>query len=122
MVDRVELDFDFTEVNISKTFTLIHMLSRETESEDSYSQSIPAPDKKIPPYLQLFLPLFMVRFPATNAKYSQPFLYLHTITSRVNTPFFATARSAITNPARFKMSSIGSTVTTTTRSANLRAL
>ncbi|MEH7114288.1 recombinase family protein [Neobacillus niacini] len=68
MVERVELDFDFTEVNVSKTFTLIHMLYRETQSEDRYSQSIPAPDKKIPPYLQLFLPLLMVRFTPINPK------------------------------------------------------
>lgn len=68
MVDKVELDFDFTEVNVSKTFTLIHMLYRETDTEDSYSQPIPVSDNKMPSYLQLFLPLFMVRFTAINPK------------------------------------------------------
>jgi site-specific DNA recombinase len=55
MVDKVELDFDFTELNVSKTLTLIHMLYRETDNEGSYSQPIPASDSKMPPYLQLFL-------------------------------------------------------------------
>ncbi|WP_281998810.1 recombinase family protein [Priestia flexa] len=61
-INEIELDFDFTEINISKTFTLIHMLYRETDNEDGFPKPIPASDTKIPPYLQLFLPLFMVRF------------------------------------------------------------
>lgn len=61
-IHQVELDFDFTEVNLSKTFTLIHLLYRETDKEVAFSQPIPASDNKIPPYLQLFLPLFVVRF------------------------------------------------------------
>lgn len=60
-VNKVVLEFDFTEVNISKTFNLIHTLYRETDSAD-YIQPVPASDNKIPPYLQQFLPLFMVRF------------------------------------------------------------
>ncbi len=67
-VNKIELDFDFTEVNISKTFTLIHMLYRETDTEDAFSQPIPVFDNKIPPYLQQFLPLFMIRFPPNNPK------------------------------------------------------
>jgi site-specific DNA recombinase len=67
-INKIELDFDFTEINISKTFTLIHMLYRETDNEADYLQPIPASDNKIPPYLQLFLPLFMIRFPTINPK------------------------------------------------------
>lgn len=67
-IHQVELDFDFTEVNISKTFTLIHLLYRETDNEAGYTEPIPAPDNKIPPYLQLFLSLFMIRFPPHNPK------------------------------------------------------
>lgn len=61
-VDHIELDFDFSEVNVSKTFTLIHTLYRETDIDSGYSQSLPAFDNKLPPYLQQFLPLFVVRF------------------------------------------------------------
>jgi len=64
-VDNIELDFDFSEVNISKTFTLIHMLYRETDKEYTYSQTLPASNNKMPPYLQQFLPLFVVRFSVT---------------------------------------------------------
>jgi site-specific DNA recombinase len=74
-VDKIELDFDFTEVNISKTFTLIHMLYHETDKEDVFSQSLPASDNKIPPYLQQFLPLFMIRFPPIYPK--SPINLLH---------------------------------------------
>ena len=59
-VYNIVLDFDFSQVNISRTFTLIHLLYRETDNEHTFS--IPASDNKIPPYLQQFLPLFMVRF------------------------------------------------------------
>lgn len=59
-VHNVVLDFDFSQVNISRTFTLIHLLYRETDNEHTFS--IPASDNKIPAYLQQFLPLFMVRF------------------------------------------------------------
>ena len=65
-IKNIELEFDFTEVNISKTFILIHMLYREADNETDYPQPIPASDNKIPPYLQQFLPLFMVRFPSIN--------------------------------------------------------
>ncbi|AOP17536.1 hypothetical protein BL1202_04616 [Bacillus licheniformis] len=68
MVDQIELDFDFSEVNISKTFTLIHMLYRETDNANGFPKPIPASDNKIPPYLHHFLPLFMVRFPSINPK------------------------------------------------------
>lgn len=63
---NIELEFDFTEMNISKTFTLIHLLYRETDNEHTFS--IPASDKELPPYLQQFLPLFMVRFSSLNFK------------------------------------------------------
>ncbi|MCM3478943.1 hypothetical protein [Caldibacillus thermoamylovorans] len=63
-IKNIELEFDFTEMNISKTFTLIHLLYRETDNEHTFS--IPASDKELPPYLQQFLPLFMVRFSVTN--------------------------------------------------------
>ncbi len=75
IVNNVELDFDFTEINISKTFTLIHILYRETENEDDYSQPIPVSESKIPPYLHHFLPLFMVRFTPNNPK--RPIHLLH---------------------------------------------
>ena len=65
-VNEIELDFDFTEVNVSKTFTLIHLLYRETDNEHTFS--IPASDKEIPPYLQQFLPLFVVRLPPLYLK------------------------------------------------------
>lgn len=65
-IKNIELEFDFTEVNISKTFILIHMLYREADNETDYPQPIPASDNKIPPYLQQFLPLFMVRFTVSN--------------------------------------------------------
>lgn len=67
-VDKIELDFDFTEMNISKTFTLIHTLYREKNTANELSLTIPASDNKIPPYLQLFLPLFVVRFTLHNSK------------------------------------------------------
>ncbi|NUH86442.1 recombinase family protein [Bacillus firmus] len=61
-IDKVELEFDFTEVNLSNTFTLIHMLYLETEKEGLSTPPIPASNGKYSPYLQLFLPLFVVRF------------------------------------------------------------
>src|SRR5690554_5397689 len=65
-IKNIELEFDFTELNISKTFILIHLLYRETDNEQTFS--IPASDKELPPYLQLFLPLFVVRFPPIYPK------------------------------------------------------
>lgn len=65
-IKNIELEFDFTEMNISKTFILIHLLYRETDNEHTFS--IPASDKELPPYLQQFLPLFVVRFPPHNPK------------------------------------------------------
>lgn len=67
-VDNIVLDFDFSEVNVSKTFTLIHMLYRETDNEDGFSQPLSASNNKMSPYLQLFLPLFMIRFTTINPK------------------------------------------------------
>ena len=64
-VNEIKLEFDFTEINISKTFILIHLLYRETDNEHTFS--IPASDKELPPYLQQFLPLFMIRFPSINS-------------------------------------------------------
>ncbi|MCR2822738.1 recombinase family protein [Lederbergia panacisoli] len=72
-VNEIELDFDFSEVNISKTFILIHLLYRETDNENLFS--IPASDKELPSYLQIFLPLFMVRFPFNYPK--RPIHLLH---------------------------------------------
>ncbi|NRD77386.1 recombinase family protein [Bacillus sp. BRMEA1] len=74
-IDKVELEFDFMEVNISKTFTLIHTLYLDTEKEGNFSPSIPAYNSKYPPYLQLFLPLFVVRFTSINPK--RPINLLH---------------------------------------------
>lgn len=65
-VNEIELEFDFTEINISKTFILIHLLYRETDNEHTFS--IPASNDKLPPYLQLFLPLFVVRFSVHDAE------------------------------------------------------
>lgn len=67
-IDIVELNFDFSEVNVSKTFTLLHLLYREADRENECTSSISAYDHKMPPYLQLFLPLFMVRFTFYNSK------------------------------------------------------
>lgn len=66
-IDKVELEFDFMEVNLSKTFTLIHMLYLETEKEGLTIPSVSATSRKYPPYLQPFLPLFVVRFTAIDA-------------------------------------------------------
>jgi site-specific DNA recombinase len=68
-IREIEIDIDFIEVNISKTFTLGHMLYRETDNEADYSQPLPASDNKIPPYLQLFLPLFWGTVHLTINKY-----------------------------------------------------
>ncbi|MFC5465760.1 hypothetical protein [Lederbergia graminis] len=67
-VDKIELDFDFSVVNLSKTFTLIHVLFHEAEHIDQGSVSLPDSKDKIPPYLQIFLPLFVVRFPSIYPK------------------------------------------------------
>lgn len=74
-IDEVQLEFDFTEVNLSNTFTLIHMLYLDTEKEGLSTPSISALNGKYPPYLQLFLPLFMVRFTPINPK--RPINLLH---------------------------------------------
>ncbi|WP_051475664.1 recombinase family protein [Bacillus sp. J37] len=70
IVDKIELDFDFSEVNLSKTFTLIHILYLGSDNTEKNSTSNPDLKDKTPPYLQLFLPLFMVRFPPINPKRS----------------------------------------------------
>lgn len=72
-IKTIELEFDFTEMNISKTYILIHLLYRETDNEHTFS--IPASDKELPPYLQQFLPLFVIRFPPHNPK--RPIDLLH---------------------------------------------
>lgn len=74
-IKNIELEFDFTELNISKTFILIHLLYRETDNEHTFS--IPASDKELPPYLQQFLPLFVVRFTPHNPKPPINLLYQH---------------------------------------------
>lgn len=61
-VDKIELDFDFTEVNVSKTFTLIHILYQEINKKEEKSIQNPDLQGKMPPYLQIFLPLFVVWF------------------------------------------------------------
>ncbi len=53
-IDTIELDFDFSEVNVSKTFTLLHLLYREANMEDELSSPQFAFNDKMPPYLQLF--------------------------------------------------------------------
>jgi site-specific DNA recombinase len=73
-IDKIELDFDFTEVNLSKTFTLLHILYIESNYSEESSSSTDSKDK-IPPYLQLFLPLFVVRFTPINPK--RPINLLH---------------------------------------------
>lgn len=67
-IDAIELDFDFSEVNVSKTFTLLHLLYREANMEDELASPQFAFNDKMPPYLKLFLPLFMVRFVFHNSK------------------------------------------------------
>ncbi|UHA61114.1 zinc ribbon domain-containing protein [Metabacillus litoralis] len=67
-IDKITLEFDFTEVNISNTFTLIHLLYQE-------AGELPDSNDKLPPYLQLFLPLFVVRFTPINPK--RPINLLH---------------------------------------------
>ena len=74
-IKNIELEFDFTEMNISKTFILIHLMYRETDNEHTFS--IPASDKELPPYLQQFLPLFVVRFPPHNPKPPINLLHQH---------------------------------------------
>ena len=48
-VNEIKLEVDFTEINLSKTFILIHLLYRETDNEHTFS--IPASDKELPPTL-----------------------------------------------------------------------
>lgn len=66
IVDKIELDFDFSAVNQSKTFTLINMLYLESDHSDGNPAPTSDSKDKIPTYLQLFLPLFMVRFTVTT--------------------------------------------------------
>ncbi|WP_223702746.1 recombinase family protein [Sutcliffiella deserti] len=67
-VGKIELDFDFSVVNLSKTFTLIHILYLESDHSEQNSSSKPDSKDNMPSYLQIFLPLFMVRFPPINPK------------------------------------------------------
>jgi site-specific DNA recombinase len=67
-VDKVELNFNFSEFNLSKTFTLIHILYLESDKNEEYSTSLTESKDKIPLYLQIFLPLFMVRFTSIDPK------------------------------------------------------
>jgi site-specific DNA recombinase len=68
IVDKVELDFDFSEVNLSKTFTLIHILFQKSDHSEENHSSNTVLKEKMPPYLQIFLPLFVVRFTPINPK------------------------------------------------------
>ena len=70
IVNDIQLEFDFTRINISKTFTLIHLLYSETDKEVEFQQPLPASTNKYPYYLQQFLPLFMIRFPPIYPKCS----------------------------------------------------
>jgi site-specific DNA recombinase len=68
IVNKIELYFDFSEVNLSKTFTLIHILYLESyQSKENFSSKTDS-SEKMPSYLQIFLPLFMVRFTPINPK------------------------------------------------------
>jgi len=69
-VDIVELDFDFSEVHLSKTFTLIHNLYLEEVKTEGNASITQDSKENLPPYLQYFLPLFMVRFIPHNPKSS----------------------------------------------------
>ncbi len=62
-VNQIELDFDFSQINLSKTFMLIHILYLESGKEEQQTASLPDSIDKKPAYLHKFLPLFMVRFP-----------------------------------------------------------
>lgn len=53
-IDAIELDFDFSEVNVSKTFTLLHLLYREANMEDEFSFPKFAFNDKMPPYYNFF--------------------------------------------------------------------
>lgn len=44
VVDKIELDFDFSELNLFKTFTLIHILY--LESDHTEENTSPSPDSK----------------------------------------------------------------------------
>ncbi|WP_246483862.1 recombinase family protein [Heyndrickxia vini] len=74
-MDKIELDFDFSEVNLSKTFTLIHILYQKSDHSKVNPSSNHDLTDKMPPYLQIFLPLFMIRFPPHNPK--RPIHLLH---------------------------------------------
>jgi site-specific DNA recombinase len=67
-VESIELDFDFSEVNLSKTFTLIHILYQKSDLSEEDSSSNSVLKDKMQPYLQIFLPLFVVRFTNINPK------------------------------------------------------
>lgn len=54
IVDKIELDFDFSEVNLSKTFTLIHTLFLGSEHTGENPASNSDSKDKMPPYLQFF--------------------------------------------------------------------
>ncbi|MGD6874209.1 recombinase family protein [Sutcliffiella horikoshii] len=70
-VDNIELDFDFSKVNLFKTFTLIHILYLESDHSEQNLSSVPDSKDKMPSYLQIFLPLFVVRFSTNNFKYKK---------------------------------------------------
>jgi site-specific DNA recombinase len=53
-INKIELHIDFSEVNLSKTFTLFHILYLESDhSEENFSSNFGSKDQ-MPPYLQLF--------------------------------------------------------------------
>ncbi|WP_241762334.1 recombinase zinc beta ribbon domain-containing protein [Anoxybacillus flavithermus] len=67
IVDKVELEFDFRDIHKSKSFILIHHLYNNQETEHDLSTDN-MNENYLPPYLQKFLPLLMIRFTAINAE------------------------------------------------------
>lgn len=72
-VESIELEFDFLDQHNSKSIILIHHLFGD--SKWSNLSIIDPNNRHLPPYLQKFLPLFMVRFPPHNPK--SPINLLH---------------------------------------------
>jgi site-specific DNA recombinase len=66
IIDSVELEFDFEDLHKSKSIVLIHHLFGDSNWRDL--STVSQGEKHLPPYLQNFLPLFMVRFTPINPK------------------------------------------------------
>lgn len=60
IIDSIELEFDFEDLHKSKSIVLIHHLFGNSNWSDL--STIRQGEKYLPPYLRIFLPLFMVRF------------------------------------------------------------